>query len=529
MNHKSSFFVAATKHSVALLLALIFSPMLVKADVSLLLHEAIVGINGEAGAAGHVSIYFSNICADSPIKLRLCHPGEQGVVITTYPNFGTDKPYEWVAAPLLPFLYGVEDERNIPLYTNGKIRTMLRETYRQRYLRGIVPDRADGMPPEGHWKDLLVNTFNRDLYCYTLTTTVEEDASLLEKLDRQPNENHFNGMYNNCADFAREILNTYFPHATHRDPFNDLTMTTPKAIAKTLTRYASKRPERLFYVTKYAQLAGPIRRSLDNRHYSEHGLFSKKYLIPMLVFNHIPITYFATVYFTMGYFSVNGKYIEYATPEIAQLNLAARQLKEPGRGKEPTDAGIRGDFAKTAEATLRAGLREMEGKKEVERRRIFGTKQGWSTYKTEFAPLLQKAITDGLFADNKEVKTFFKDLELQSEPSFDEQGALMLKVRAYGEDQILGLTRDNILSSTSDPQLAYKLMIAKVNATLKAREKNRDSLETFAADWDLMKRLSASSPPTSQITQSRPKRFLETPEKTTFGHKVKMTFVLITH
>lgn len=306
-------------------------------------------------------------------------------------------------------------------------------------------------------------------------------------------------------------------------------MTTPKAIAQTLTRYASKHPERLFHITKYAQLAGPIRRSQDNRHYSEHGLFSKKYLIPQLIFNHIPITYFATVYFTMGYFSINGKHIEYATPEIAQLNLAARQLKEPGRDNVPTMASLGGDSGEIVEATPRLSRSEIVSRKEAERVRIFGTKQTWKNYQAAFAPLLQKAIADGLFADEKEVKTFFKDLELQSEPAFDAQGALLLRVSAYGEEQILGLTRDNILSSQSNPQLAYKLLLAKVNATLKAKEKNRESLKTFAADWDLLGQLSARSAATFQPLTSRPLRFRVTPDKTTFGQKFKKVFVLITH
>lgn len=529
MKYTQSLVSTVTKYFLAPLLFFALSPTLARADVSLLLHEALVGASGEAGSAGHISIYLSNICADSPIKLRLCRPGEQGVVITTYPNFGADRPYEWMATPLLPFLYGVEEERNIPLYTNGEIRTLLRETYRQRNLRRLVPDSTDGMSPEGDWKNMLVNSFNRDTYCFTLTTTVEEDMRLLDKLDDQPNENHFNAMYNNCADFARELLNTYFPHATHRDPFNDLTMTTPKAIAQTLTRYASKQPERLFYITKYAQLAGPIRRSQDNRHYSEHGLFSKKYLIPQLIFNHIPIAYFATVYFTMGYFSINGKHIEYATPEIAQLNLAASQLKEPGLDNIPSFVSIGGDFGEAVDAAPRLTRSEIEGRKEAERVRIFGTKQTWKNYKTAFAPMFQKAITDGLFVDEKEVKTFFKDLELQSEPAFDAQGALLLRVSAYGEDQILGLTRANILGSQSNPQLAYKLLLAKVNASLKAREKNRESLEVFEADWNLLNQLAARSAETFQPLTARPKRFLTAPEKTTFGLRFKKAFVLITH
>lgn len=45
-----------------LLLSMMLSPALAKADVSLLMMEAI-GASGEATSAGHTSLYFSNICA----------------------------------------------------------------------------------------------------------------------------------------------------------------------------------------------------------------------------------------------------------------------------------------------------------------------------------------------------------------------------------------------------------------------------------------------------------------------------------
>lgn len=531
MNCKPSLVVSAMKYLVALLLSLVFPATVARADVSLLLQEAL-GVSGEASSAGHVSIYFSNICAETPVRLRLCRPGEMGVVIAAYPDFGTSKPYGWIAIPVLPFLVGVEDERNIPIYVNGEIRTLMRETYRRNYLRDLIPDRADGKIQEGGWQQMIGSTYNRDIYGFTVKTTAAEDAALLEKLSRQPNYNRFDTLYNNCADFAREVINTYFPRAARRDALNDFTMTSPKAVARSFSRYAAKRPERLFTVTKYAQLAGPIRRSLDNRNYSEMAMISKKYLIPQLIFKRELLAIFAASYFLVGRFNVHQEYVAYATPEIALLNLEGSGRKEQPSAeveKDSMTASLGPNVPSTDNAAPRAGRSEIESRKEAARARVFGTKQIWGEYQAAFTPMLQKAIADGLFADMKEVKTFFKDLELQSEPAFDERGMLYLRVSAYGEDQILGLTRDNILSSQSNPQLAYKLLLAKVNADLKAREKNRESLETFEADWDLMTQFATRSAATFQPSSTRPKRFLVTPEKTTFGQKVKKAFVLVTH
>lgn len=512
-------------------LFLILSPVLVRADISYLLLEA-VGVSGEASSAGHSAIYFSNICADSPLEMRLCRPGEQGIVIALYPQFGAVNEYEWIAVPLTPFLYGVEDERKIPLYVNGEVRTLMRETYRRKHMIALVPDTADGSMPHGRWKQMIGNAYNRDIYSFTIRTTVREDIAIIERFQSIPNKNRYSTFYHNCADFARKVINTYYPHAARRDVINDFTMTSPKAVARSLTQFATKRPEMLFTITKYPQLAGPIRRSMDSRNYTQMAFTSKKYLVPQLIFNRYLLAGFLTAYFTTGRFNTHKEYIEYATREIANLNLEESRLKagtlSPVRGGNGFD-GLGRNYTEADLPDLNIRLNEIKNRKEAERRRIFGARQNWKMYQTEFAPMLQKAINDGLFLNEKEVRTFFKDLELQSEPAFDDTGSLILRVSAYGEDQILGLTRDNILENNSNPQLGYKLMLAKVNATLKAKLKNRESLGTFKDDWELMMRLSARSAETFQPVASRPKRFLVTPEKTTFGQKFKKIFVLITH
>ncbi|HUX28541.1 MAG TPA: hypothetical protein VMV39_07125, partial [Terracidiphilus sp.] len=54
---------------------------------------------------------FEHICAESPIKLRACHPGELGAVISRYQ--GIDG-YDWIAMPLIPYLYSVENASDVP-------------------------------------------------------------------------------------------------------------------------------------------------------------------------------------------------------------------------------------------------------------------------------------------------------------------------------------------------------------------------------------------------------------------------------
>jgi hypothetical protein len=369
--------------------------------------------------------------------------------------------------------------------------------------------------PEGGWRTMLTMAFNRDIYSFNVKTTMEEDAQFLKEFNSSTDKGEFNSFTRNCADFTRKVINRYFPGAAHRDVINDFGITTPKAVAKSLTSYASDRPQRLFYITKYSQVAGPIWRSYDNRSFTEKALTSKKYLIPSLVFYPPVFAVFAGAYLTTGRFNVHQTYKEYATPQIAQLNLDKRVGKE----------------TENAHHTSILTSKEIAERKRAERLRLFGDRQLWDGYKANFAPVLKSAVAQGLFQDKEEVTTFFRDLEIQSEPAFDAVGSPILKVRYYSEERTLGITRNNILGTNSDQELAYKLILAKISANLNAREKDRSSLEEFRADWELMRRLSASLAASSKnlpmIAKNRG-RFLKVPIKTDAKRGLFKAFLNIT-
>jgi len=91
-------------------------------------------------------------------------------------------------------------------------------------------------------------------------------------------------MTRNCADFTKRVINSYFPHATHADYINDFGMTSPKAIARSFTRYALRHPDTEFRVLHIAQVPGTIKRSTECRAGTEQLYRSKKLLLPMLIF-----------------------------------------------------------------------------------------------------------------------------------------------------------------------------------------------------------------------------------------------------
>lgn len=500
------------KWLLVIIITVIFTSNVARADVSLFVMEAI-GVAGEYTGSGHTAIYLSNICADGAVRLRLCQKGEPGIVISNYPSFGNGLSYEWMAIPLIPFLYGVGNEKDIPLYANGDVRNFLRETYRRNHLRTVIPDTRDGTLPKGGWRTMLTTAFNRDVYSFTIQTTAEEDKRFLQEFNSVPNKGNFNIFTRNCADFARRAINKYFPGAARRDWINDFGITTPKAVARSFARYAKNRPERLFYVTRYPQVAGPIWRSFDNRNFTEMAFKSKKYLIPALVFEPSLVAIFSSVYLLTGRFDIHKTYIEYPTPEIARLKLERQRLNDPR-------------FMYFTGSTRRE---EIETNIERQRSALLGDRETWNAHKASFAPILEKAIAQGIFQDVKEVNTFFRDLELQSEPAFDSNGRLILKVRYYGHDRELGITRQNILDANSDRELALKLILAKINADLNASEKNRSLYQDFWADWRIMRQIIRDQASVLAGIDKKRGRFLKDPSPTSVKHKLEKLVIAITH
>jgi hypothetical protein len=100
------------------------------ADVGVILNETLNESVARVTGSGHTAVYFSRICPDSPVKLRLCRPGENGSVMSNYINLGEDERYEWNIAPFNIYVYGVDDPADRPVFGTEKINAVLEERYR---------------------------------------------------------------------------------------------------------------------------------------------------------------------------------------------------------------------------------------------------------------------------------------------------------------------------------------------------------------------------------------------------------------
>jgi len=250
------------------------------AQAALLLEQPF-GVFGTLNPTGHAALYLARVCADSPTHLRPCGHGETGVVISRYKGMSG---YDWVAIPLVPYLYAVEDPAQAPSEADQETVNQLRNHYRETNLGEFGENLPPGNFFNGGWTELVGTAYDRRTYAFRFATTPAQDSVLIARLNARPNASHFNILYNNCADFDRFLLNNYFPHQFGRTLFPDLGITTPKHVTYSLEKYAKRHPETQLTIIEIPQVPGNRRQSRAIHGVAE-TLITNGYVVPVVVLN----------------------------------------------------------------------------------------------------------------------------------------------------------------------------------------------------------------------------------------------------
>ena len=281
---------------------------------------------------GHADVYFDHICADTPTRLRACHPGEMGAVVSRYHKIAG---YDWLAVPILPYLYAVEDVADVPAYATLETEEELRDAYRKRHLRALQPDTADGTVPRGEWIQLVGAAYDRTIHGFTVSTTADQEERFIAEFNDRRNVSHFNLFFNNCSDLSRVILNGFYSHAIHRNFIADFGFTTPKNSARSLVRYDRKHPEMNLQFFLIPQVPGTIERSTAIRGVMESLVKSKRYVVPLTWFQP-----YLTGGMTVAYLS-NGRFAfpKDAAP-LTATELQARVADVPSSVLAPTAGSL---------------------------------------------------------------------------------------------------------------------------------------------------------------------------------------------
>jgi hypothetical protein len=230
---------------------------------------------------GHASIYLDRVCAETPLQLRMCRPDEpMGVVLSRYHHLGQ---YDWVASPLMEYLYSVERADQVPQYVTQQTEDSLREQFRQSFLLSVVPDEIDKNKQEDEWYETSGAAFDRKLWGYQLDTTEEQDQHLIETLNARPNLRLYHVRTANCAGFVADIVNLYFPGTVRANKVADWGIVTPKQVARRMLAFGEAHPEQHLRLITIPQLPGTLHRSRPVWGISELFLKTKRYCAAMVV------------------------------------------------------------------------------------------------------------------------------------------------------------------------------------------------------------------------------------------------------
>ena len=249
------------------------------ASVALLMEEP-YGHFGAMNPTGHSAVYLNHVCAASPTELRLCQPGESGVVISRYHKIAG---LDWIAIPLIPYLYAVEDVSQVPQSVDQAQVNALRDAYRRKHLLDLAMNGSHGKTPKGEWTQLVGESYDRTIHGFEVVSTTDEDERFIALFNDRNNTGHFNILFHNCADFSRAVLNIYLPDAIHRSVVADLGMTSPKQVARSLVQYGRKHPELEMSAFMIPQVPGTIKRSKPVKGVAESLMKKKRYVIPMAI------------------------------------------------------------------------------------------------------------------------------------------------------------------------------------------------------------------------------------------------------
>jgi len=393
---------------------------------------------------GHAAVYLSGVCADSPVVLRLCAPAETGIVLSRYDGVGG---YDWMAIPLIPYLYAVERPEDVPLFADAKLVAFLRDSYRRKYLEAYVPDLPNGETPHGNWYQLVGTSYDRTVYGFEIETTPAQDAALIQKYNSMPNQSHFHLASRNCADFAKDVMNFYYAHALHRSVLADVGITTPKQIAKMLIKFSKHHSDLYFSALVYPQVPGTMPRSTSVHGVVESFLKSKKYIVPSAIVSPIFTGCVATVYVVTG-----------ASPFNPTKNAPVFSANGPERplGREDRHA-----------------------------------------YQKELQHLLAQTHpeTSGLH-----VEKAWGHLQSRAQDGLDERGRPILEMQVGEQLVSVGDSAGNVLSSNAPPELVQELLEARLETDLTRKMQPHISESEVARDWTLLQEAMTPSETDTRLT-----------------------------
>ena len=466
-----------------------------------------VGALGFFTRVGHAGTYFSNICPDgSPVKMRLCRPGEHGGVVSKYSPLSEYEDYDWAIVPFDEFMHGFGTPELAPLIgTHGLQRVIERHNFGPLFSSALQHN-AMGDLPEGQWKAALATRFDRSIYIYSIETSAADDAALVAAFNAAPNKSRFNFFYRNCSDQARRIFDLILPNIeVIGDRTDGVTMETPKGLAKALVARALEDPAIHLRVRRYPQIPGTFSRSRDVLFPMENAYKSIGFAPWWWFAGFRYVALGAMLYHeVISPFDMLQSSRDFISTEARELTLEQHRLRrrQDDIRQALAVAQSRGsEWSSLSELNGRVAQRlaEIRNAKRAEVRRIEGSKARWQELDRGFQSMMP-TLSRRLFVP----EALMRHLE-----QFEPGGTLSEQLLAYleangnfyvdearggpwislplvdGEMASTGLSTSQILAG--DPRLAALVLAAVIDHNLYQAEARREDIEYVDSVFTLFK------------------------------------------
>ena len=466
-----------------------------RADIGVIVLEPI-GALGFFTRVGHAGTYFSNICQDgSPIRMRLCLPGESGGVVSKYSPLSEHEDYDWAIVPFEEYMHGLASRDFAPMIGTPKLQSAIeRYNFGPLFSRALKTTSPEELP-DGQWKAALATRFDRTIYILSVETSAADDAIIVAAFNAAPNKSRFNFFYRNCSNQAKAIFDLILPHIdTIGDRTSGVTMETPKGLAKALVDQALRNPELNLRVRRYAQIPGTFGRSRDVLFPMENTYRSLGFA-PWWFFGGFREVALGAMFYheVLSPFDMLESSRDFISPKAAQLTLEQHRMRR------------RQDEVRLALASAHNGgsswwklselnrevfrrLGEVRNEKRAEVRRVAGSQAQWHALDMEFRTMV-RALSERRFVPEALREPFaqFEPNGTLSDPLlqyFEARGAFYVDAArgpwmtlplVEGETQATGLSRSQILAG--DPRVALLVLAAIIDYNLYESEGHREDIE----------------------------------------------------
>ena len=466
-----------------------------RADIGVIVLEPI-GALGFFTRVGHAGTYFSNICQDgSPVRMRLCLPGESGGVVSKYSPLSEHEDYDWAIVPFEEYMHGLASRDFAPMIGTPKLQSAIeRYNFGPLFSRALKTTSPEELP-DGQWKAALATRFDRTIYILSVETSAADDAIIVAAFNAAPNKSRFNFFYRNCSNQAKAIFDLILPHIdTIGDRTSGVTMETPKGLAKALVDQALRNPDLNLRVRRYAQIPGTFGRSRDVLFPMENTYRSLGFA-PWWFFGGFREVALGAMFYheVLSPFDMLESSRDFISPKAAQLTLEQHRLRRRQDEVRLALASAHNggsSWWKLSELNMEVFRRlgEVRNEKRAEVRRVAGSQAQWHALDMEFRTMVQ-ALSERRFVPEALREPFaqFEPNGTLSDPLlqyFEARGAFYVDAArgpwmtlplVEGETQATGLSRSQILAG--DPRVALLVLAAIIDYNLYESAGHREDIE----------------------------------------------------